>query len=180
MTCPNSTWNELWYQGLSKDFLISSYIKSSEGKTIFYPWANSGLIVWVICWNHLRDGTHTLFYAKKPKPPPLPLTICLSLSSLVFHMTEFAISGIIRVLFQTEENQIKPSVPGYGLCDYVDKEAWRAVVHGTAKSQTRLSNWTELNCYFWSLFPVSPLSPSSSLPRANAPCPEAWTAGQSS
>ena len=33
-------------------------------------------------------------------------------------MTEFDISGIIRVLFQTEENQIKPSVPGYGLCDY--------------------------------------------------------------
>ena len=28
-----------------------------------------------------------------------------------------------------------------------DREAWRAVVHGVAKSQTRLSNWTELN-YF--------------------------------
>ena len=27
----------------------------------------------------------------------------------------------------------------------MDKEAWRAVVHGVAKSQTRLSNWTELN-----------------------------------
>ena len=26
-----------------------------------------------------------------------------------------------------------------------DREAWRAVVHGVAKSQTRLSNWTELN-----------------------------------
>lgn len=69
MTCPDSTWNELWYQGLSKDFLTSSYIKSSEGKTIFYPWANSGLIVWVVCWNHLRDGTHTVFYAKKTKTP---------------------------------------------------------------------------------------------------------------
>ena len=26
----------------------------------------------------------------------------------------------------------------------MDKEAWRAVVHGVAKSWTRLSNWTEL------------------------------------
>ena len=27
----------------------------------------------------------------------------------------------------------------------MDREAWRATVHGVAKSQTRLSNWTELN-----------------------------------
>ena len=26
----------------------------------------------------------------------------------------------------------------------IDKEAWRAMVHGVTKSQTRLSNWTEL------------------------------------
>ena len=26
----------------------------------------------------------------------------------------------------------------------MDREAWRAEVHGVAKSQTRLSNWTEL------------------------------------
>ena len=31
----------------------------------------------------------------------------------------------------------------------VDREAWRAAIHGVAKSQTRLSNWTELN---WTLF----------------------------
>ena len=29
----------------------------------------------------------------------------------------------------------------------MDREAWRAVVHGVAKSQTRLSNRTELNRY---------------------------------
>ena len=27
----------------------------------------------------------------------------------------------------------------------IDREAWRAVIHGVAKSQTRLSDWTELN-----------------------------------
>ena len=27
----------------------------------------------------------------------------------------------------------------------IDREAWRAVIHGVAKSQTRLSGWTELN-----------------------------------
>ena len=35
----------------------------------------------------------------------------------------------------------------------MDKEAWRAAVHGIAKSLTRLSDWTELNwdlgCYLW-------------------------------
>ena len=32
----------------------------------------------------------------------------------------------------------------------MDREAWRAVVHGVAKSQTRLSYWTELN---WHVLP---------------------------
>ena len=27
----------------------------------------------------------------------------------------------------------------------MDREAWRAVVHGVAKSWTQLSDWTELN-----------------------------------
>ena len=27
----------------------------------------------------------------------------------------------------------------------MDREAWRAVIHGVAKSQTQLSNWTELS-----------------------------------
>ena len=29
--------------------------------------------------------------------------------------------------------------------EVMDREAWRAAVHGVAKSRTRLSNWTELN-----------------------------------
>ena len=27
----------------------------------------------------------------------------------------------------------------------MDRESWRAVIHGVAKSRTRLSDWTELN-----------------------------------
>jgi len=27
----------------------------------------------------------------------------------------------------------------------MDRKAWRAAIHGVAKSQTRLSDWTELN-----------------------------------
>ena len=27
----------------------------------------------------------------------------------------------------------------------MDRESWRAAVHGVAKSQTQLSDWTELN-----------------------------------
>ena len=30
----------------------------------------------------------------------------------------------------------------------MDREAWRAAIHGVAKSQTRLSDWTELNVIF--------------------------------
>ena len=29
----------------------------------------------------------------------------------------------------------------------LDREAWRAAIHGVAKIQTRLSDWTELNLY---------------------------------
>ena len=29
----------------------------------------------------------------------------------------------------------------------MDREAWRAAVHGVAKNRTRLSDWTELNCW---------------------------------
>ena len=29
----------------------------------------------------------------------------------------------------------------------MDREAWRAVIHGVAESRTRLSDWTELNWY---------------------------------
>ena len=54
----------------------------------------------------------------------------------------------------------------------MDREAWRAAIHGVTKSRTRLSDWTELNwtdvkmfwhvlsvCYFYpevTIFPPSP------------------------
>ena len=40
----------------------------------------------------------------------------------------------------------------------MDREAWRAAVHGVTKSRTRLSNWTELNwCLYHSVFSTIPL-----------------------
>ena len=33
----------------------------------------------------------------------------------------------------------------------MDREVWRAVIHGVAKSQTRLSDWTELNTFLLSV-----------------------------
>ena len=30
----------------------------------------------------------------------------------------------------------------------MDRDAWRAVIHGVAKSRTQLSDWTELNLFF--------------------------------
>ena len=42
----------------------------------------------------------------------------------------------------------------------MDREAWRAVVLGVAKSWTRLSNWTELSCVCVSLsLPIHPSPP---------------------
>ena len=35
----------------------------------------------------------------------------------------------------------------------MDREAWRAAVHGFAKSQTWLSDWTELNWWYVRLYP---------------------------
>ena len=35
----------------------------------------------------------------------------------------------------------------------LDREAWRAVIHGVTKSRTRLSDWTELNWAYGGKFP---------------------------
>ena len=36
----------------------------------------------------------------------------------------------------------------------MDREAWRAAIHGVAKSRTRLSDWTELNWTEWLLHAI--------------------------
>ena len=40
----------------------------------------------------------------------------------------------------------------------MDREAWRALIHGITKSRTRLSNWTELNVFI--SIPISQFIPS--------------------
>ena len=47
----------------------------------------------------------------------------------------------------------------------MDRESWRAVIHGVAKSQTRLSDWTKLNwkCQMW--WGIGPLEQSWNLSR---------------
>ena len=37
----------------------------------------------------------------------------------------------------------------------MDREAWRAAIHGVTKSRTCLSDWTELNSFLYSLIPTS-------------------------
>ena len=39
----------------------------------------------------------------------------------------------------------------------MDREAWRAAIHGVAKSRTRLSDWTELNWYIASCLSAFPV-----------------------
>ena len=52
----------------------------------------------------------------------------------------------------------------------MDREAWRAVIHGVAMSQTRLSDWTELNwmvfllCFLTTSHPWSIKEPSIQTP----------------
>ena len=41
----------------------------------------------------------------------------------------------------------------------MDREAWRAVIHGVAKSRTWLSDWTELNWIMWSRNPFFQVYP---------------------
>ena len=40
----------------------------------------------------------------------------------------------------------------------MDREAWRAAIHGVAKSRTWLSDWTELRVYFFFPFIILPSS----------------------
>ena len=55
--------------------------------------------------------------------------------------TEHEMIGWHHWLYGHELNKLQELV--------MDREAWRTVVHGVTKSQTWLSDWTELNWYTW-------------------------------
>ena len=50
-----------------------------------------------------------------------------------------------RIVTWTNVSDMYPSENSKFRKLVMDREAWRAVVHGVAKSWTQLSNWTELN-----------------------------------
>ena len=56
----------------------------------------------------------------------------------------------------------------------MDREVWHAVVHGVAKSWTRLSNWTELNWTHSSILPGQ-IHAQRSLVGYSPWCPKSWT-----
>ena len=51
----------------------------------------------------------------------------------------------------------------------MDRKAWRAAIHGVAKSRTRLGNWTEMN---WS--PIKKVVPSPGNSQGNRPSMAKW------
>ena len=54
----------------------------------------------------------------------------------------------------------------------MDREAWRAAIHGVSKSRTRLSNWTELKACGM-LLPQTGIE--SVTPEVEAQCLNYWT-----
>ena len=54
---------------------------------------------------------------------------------------------------------MEPKQKQYPVVDVMDRDAWRAAFHGVTKSQTQLSDWTELiefiNHLFIQKYPVS-------------------------
>ena len=65
---------------------------------------------------------------------------------------------------QEEKGTAEDEMAGNGITDSIDlslsdlrelvmdREAWRAAIHGVSKSRTRLSDWTELNWVNWTYF----------------------------
>ena len=63
----------------------------------------------------------------------------------------------------------------------MDREAWRAAIHGVAKSRTRLSYWTELKTLFWrrQWHPTPVLLPGNAHGRRSLVGCSPWSRGES-
>ena len=111
---------------------------------------NGELVSWagLMTWKHWNEQRLSILVSSLEELELLVLKI--------YYTSELSDSDAGRDWGQVEKETTEDEMAGwhYGLDGLesewtlgmvIDREAWRAAIHGVSKSQTRLSNWTELN-----------------------------------